>query len=83
LAGVIEPPSADPVIVEDDVVIGANVVILEGIKVGKGAVIAAGSVVIKDVEPYSVMVGIPAKLLKKVDDKTKSKTQLMEELRKL
>jgi 2,3,4,5-tetrahydropyridine-2,6-dicarboxylate N-acetyltransferase len=83
LAGVIEPPSADPVIIEDDVVIGANVVILEGIKVGKGAVIAAGSVVIKDVEPYSVMVGIPAKLLKKVDDKTKSKTQLMEELRKL
>ena len=83
LAGVIEPPSADPVIVEDDVVIGANVVILEGVKVGKGAVIAAGSVVIKNVEPYSVMVGIPAKFLKKVDDKTKSKTQLMEELRKL
>ncbi len=83
LAGVIEPPSADPVIIEDDVMIGANVVILEGIKVGKGAVIAAGSVVIKDVEPYSVMVGIPAKLIKKVDDKTKSKTQLMEELRKL
>lgn len=83
LAGVIEPPSADPVIIEDDVMIGANVVILEGIKVGKGAVIAAGSVVIKDVEPYSVMVGTPAKMLKKVDNKTKSKTQLMEELRKL
>jgi 2,3,4,5-tetrahydropyridine-2,6-dicarboxylate N-acetyltransferase len=83
LAGVIEPPSADPVIIEDNVMIGANVVILEGIKVGKGAVIAAGSVVIKDVESNSVMAGIPAKLLKKVDDKTKSKTQLMEELRKL
>jgi 2,3,4,5-tetrahydropyridine-2,6-dicarboxylate N-acetyltransferase len=83
LAGVIEPPSADPVIIEDDVVIGANVVVLEGVKVGKGAVIAAGSVVIKNVEPLSVMAGIPARLLKKVDDKTKSKTQLMEELRKL
>ena len=83
LAGVIEPPSADPVIVEDDVMTGANVVVLEGVKIGKGAVIAAGSVVIKDVEPYSVMVGIPAKLLKKVDDKTKSKTQLMDALRKL
>ncbi|MFC2103046.1 2,3,4,5-tetrahydropyridine-2,6-dicarboxylate N-acetyltransferase [Bacteroidota bacterium] len=83
LAGVIEPPSADPVIIEDDVMIGANVVILEGIKVGKGAVIAAGSVVINDVEPNMVMAGIPAKPLKKVDDKTKSKTQLMEELRKL
>ena len=83
LAGVIEPPSADPVIIEDDVMIGANVVILEGIRVGKGAVIAAGSVVINDVEPNMVMAGIPAKPLKKVDDKTKSKTQLMEELRKL
>ncbi len=83
LAGVIEPPSADPVIIEDDVLIGANVVVLEGVKVGKGAVIAAGSVVVKDVEPYMVMVGVPAKPLKKVDDKTRSKTQLMETLRKL
>ncbi len=83
LAGVIEPPSADPVVVQDDVLIGANAVILEGVKVGKGAVIAAGSVVVKDVEPYSVMAGVPAKLIKKVDEKTKSKTQLMEELRKL
>ena len=83
LAGVIEPPSAQPVVIEDDVMTGANVVILEGVKVGKGAVIAAGSVVIKDVEPNMVMAGIPAKPLKKVDDKTKSKTQLMEELRKM
>lgn len=83
LAGVIEPPSAQPVVIEDDVMTGANVVILEGVKVGKGAVIAAGSVVIKNVEPGMVMAGIPAKPLKKVDDKTKSKTQLMEELRKL
>jgi 2,3,4,5-tetrahydropyridine-2,6-dicarboxylate N-acetyltransferase len=83
LAGVIEPPSAQPVVIEDDVMTGANVVILEGVKVGKGAVIAAGSVVISDVEPGMVMAGVPAKPLKKVDDKTKSKTQLMEELRKL
>ncbi len=83
LAGVIEPPSAQPVIIEDDVLIGANAVVLEGVRVGKGAVIAAGSVVVKDVEPYTVMAGVPAKVLKKVDDKTRSKTQLMEELRKL
>ena len=83
LAGVIEPPSADPVIVENNVMIGANVVVLEGVRIGEGAVIAAGSVVVKDVEPNTVMVGIPAKPLKKVDDKTKTKTQLMEELRKL
>jgi 2,3,4,5-tetrahydropyridine-2,6-dicarboxylate N-acetyltransferase len=83
LAGVIEPPSAEPVIVEDDVLIGANVVVLEGVKVGKGAVVAAGSIVVKDVEPNTVVAGVPAKMLKKVDDKTKSKTQLMEELRNL
>ncbi|MDO8550703.1 MAG: 2,3,4,5-tetrahydropyridine-2,6-dicarboxylate N-acetyltransferase [Ignavibacteria bacterium] len=83
LAGVIEPPSAAPVIIEDNVLIGANAVVLEGIKVGKGAVIAAGSVVVKDVEPYTVVAGVPAKFLKKVDEKTKIKTQLMEELRKL
>jgi 2,3,4,5-tetrahydropyridine-2,6-dicarboxylate N-acetyltransferase len=83
LAGVIEPPSAEPVIVEDDVLIGANVVVLEGVKVGKGAVVAAGSIVVKDVEPNTVVAGVPARFLKKVDDKTKSKTQLMEELRNL
>ena len=83
LAGVIEPPSADPVIVEDDVLLGANVVVLEGVKIGKGAVVAAGSIVVKNVEPYTVVAGVPAKLLKKVDDKTKAKTQLMDELRKL
>ena len=83
LAGVIEPPSADPVVIEDDVLIGANVVVLEGVKVGAGAVVAAGSIVVKDVEPKTVVAGIPAKFLKNVDDKTKAKTQLMEELRKL
>ena len=83
LAGVIEPPSADPVIIEDDVLIGANAVVLEGVKVGKGSVVAAGSVVVKNVEPYTVVAGVPAKEIKKVDDKTKSKTQLIETLRNL
>lgn len=83
LAGVIEPPSADPVVIGDDVLIGANAVILEGVKVGNGAVIAAGSVVVKDVEPFSVMAGVPAKMIKKVDDKTRSKTQLIAALRNL
>jgi len=83
LAGVIEPPSADPVVVEDDVLIGANAVVLEGVRIGKGAVIAAGSVVVKDVEPYCVMAGVPAKLLKKVDEKTREKTKLIDELRNL
>jgi len=81
LAGVVEPPSADPVIVEDNVLTGANVVVLEGVKIGKGSVIAAGSVVIENVEPNSVMVGVPARKIKTVDEKTKSKTQLIESLR--
>ncbi|HPG58191.1 MAG TPA: 2,3,4,5-tetrahydropyridine-2,6-dicarboxylate N-acetyltransferase [Candidatus Wallbacteria bacterium] len=83
VAGVIEPPSADPVVIEDDVLLGANAVILEGVKIGKGSIIAAGSVVLSNVEPYSVVVGVPGKVIKKVDDKTREKTQLIDELRKL
>ena len=83
VAGVIEPPSADPVIIEDNVLIGANAVILEGVKVGRGAVVAAGSIVTKDVAPDKVVAGMPAKVIKNVDEKTRDKTQLMEELRKL
>lgn len=47
--------------IEDDVWIGANVTILPGIYVGQGAVIGAGSVVTKDVEPYEIVAGNPAK----------------------
>lgn len=83
IAGVIEPPSADPVVIEDNVLIGANAVILEGVRIGKGSVVAAGAVVTKNVAPNSVVVGSPAKVIKKVDEGTKAKTQLMEELRKL
>ncbi|WP_019120784.1 2,3,4,5-tetrahydropyridine-2,6-dicarboxylate N-acetyltransferase [Brevibacillus massiliensis] len=83
IAGVVEPPSATPVIVEDDVVVGANAVILEGVRVGKGSVVAAGAVVIDDVPPGVVVAGIPARIIKKIDDKTKSKTEIKQELRQL
>ena len=83
LAGVVEPPSATPVIVEDDVLIGANCVVLEGVKVGKGSVVGAGAVVTQDVAPNTVVAGVPARKIKDIDDKTKSKTELMDELRKL
>lgn len=53
-----------PVIVEDDCLIGINAVIMPGITIGKGAVIGANSVVTKDVEPYSVVAGTPAKVIK-------------------
>ncbi|TYS70780.1 2,3,4,5-tetrahydropyridine-2,6-dicarboxylate N-acetyltransferase [Sutcliffiella horikoshii] len=83
LAGVIEPPSAKPVVIEDDVVIGANAVVLEGVTVGKGAVVAAGAIVIDDVAPYTVVAGTPAKKIKDIDEKTKSKTEIKQELRQL
>lgn len=73
LAGVIEPPSAKPVVIEDDVVIGANAVVLEGVTVGKGAVVAAGAIVIDDVEPYTVVAGTPARKIKDIDEKQNQK----------
>lgn len=81
VAGVLEPPSATPVIIEDGVLIGANAVILEGVRVGKNAVVAAGAVVTKDVPPDSVVAGSPAKIIKAKDEKTAEKTQLLEDLR--
>ncbi|HZG78443.1 MAG TPA: 2,3,4,5-tetrahydropyridine-2,6-dicarboxylate N-acetyltransferase [Paenibacillus sp.] len=83
LAGVIEPPSAQPVVIEDDVMIGANAVILEGVRVGAGAVVAAGAVVVEDVPANAVVAGVPARVIKMVDDKTKSKTEIIKELRNL
>lgn len=83
VAGVIEPPSAQPCVVEDDVLIGANAVILEGVRIGQGSVVAAGAVVTQDVEPFTVVAGAPARVIKKVDDKTKSKTEILADLRKL
>jgi virginiamycin A acetyltransferase len=52
------------IIIEDEVWIGTNVLILSGLKIGKGAIIAAGSIVTKDVPPYSIYGGNPAKLIK-------------------
>ena len=53
------------VIIEDDVWIGARSVILPGVKIGTGSIIAVGSVVTKDVEPFSIVAGVPAKLVNK------------------
>jgi 2,3,4,5-tetrahydropyridine-2-carboxylate N-succinyltransferase len=81
LAGVLEPPSSTPVIVEDDVLIGANAVVLEGVRIGKGAVVAAGSVVTKDVPENAVVAGTPARVIKMKDEKTLSKTEILDALR--
>ncbi|WP_146260759.1 CatB-related O-acetyltransferase [Breznakibacter xylanolyticus] len=52
------------VIIEDDVLISANVIVLNGVTIGRGAVIGAGSVVTKDVPPYAIIAGIPAKIIR-------------------
>lgn len=83
LAGVVEPASATPVIIEDGVMIGANAVVLEGVHVGRGAVVAAGAVVVEDVPDNTVVAGVPARVIKQRDEKTDSKTGLEEGLRQL
>ena len=83
LAGVVEPASATPVIVEDNVLVGANAVVIEGIHVGKNAVVAAGAVVVEDVPDNAVVAGCPARVIKMKDEKTEGKTALIDALRKL
>ena len=56
--------TSKPVIIENDVWIGARVIILGGVRIQTGAVIGAGSVVTKDVESYTVVTGIPARVIK-------------------
>lgn len=53
-----------PVVIGNDVWIGSNVIILPGVKVGDGAILSAGAVVSKNVEPYSIVGGVPAKHIK-------------------
>ena len=59
--------STKPVIIDDDVWIGANAVILPGITIGRHVVVAAGAVVTKDVPPYSLVAGVPARVIKQLE----------------
>lgn len=83
LAGVIEPPSASPVVIEDNVLIGANAVILEGVRVGAGAIVAAGAIVTQDVPAGAVVAGTPAKVIKQTSEVQDSKREIVSALRKL
>ena len=59
-----EAGSKGDIVVKDDVWIGTNALICSGVTIGQGAIVAAGAVVTKDVEPYAVVGGIPAKVIK-------------------
>lgn len=59
--------TAEGIVIEDDVWLGASVVVTDGVRIGKGAVVAAGAVVTKDVPPHTVVGGVPAKVIKEID----------------
>lgn len=58
------PENDAPVIIEDDVWCGSHVTILKGVTIGRGSVVAAGAIVTKSCPPYSIIGGIPAKIIK-------------------
>ena len=65
------PEDDRDIVIESDVWVGANSTILRGVTVGEGSVIAAGAVVTKDVPPYSIVGGVPARVLKmRFDEET-------------
>ena len=63
--------STSPIVIEDESWIGANVVVVAGVTIGKHSIVAAGSIVTKDIPPYSVAVGNPARVLKQYNHQTK------------
>ena len=68
---IFQKPEIKPIVVEDDVWIGAKVTVLGGVTIGRSAIVAAGAVVTKDVESYSIVGGVPAKLIRyRFDEET-------------
>jgi acetyltransferase-like isoleucine patch superfamily enzyme len=65
-----QPLTKKMIIIEDEVWVGANSVIVAGITIGKHSVIGAGSVVTKDIPPFSVAIGNPARVIKQFNCKT-------------
>ena len=59
-----QPMQPRPVIIEDEVWVGAGVCVLPGVRIGRGAVIGAGAVVTSDVAPFAVVAGVPGRVLK-------------------
>lgn len=82
LAGMMEPISTTPVIIENNVFIGANAIVLEGVHVYENAIIGAGAVVTKDVPNSSVVYGNPAHIIRKRNNTDSNKINLNPKLRK-
>lgn len=61
------PEFGKPITIGEDCWLGGNVIVVPGVTIGKGATVGAGSVVTKDVPPYTVVVGNPARILKKIE----------------
>ena len=59
--------TAQGIVVEDDVWLGANAVVMDGVSIGRGAVVAASAVVTRDVPPHTVVAGVPARVVKSID----------------
>ena len=65
--GVTGPETGRPIVIEEDCWLGGSVIVLPGVTIGTGSAIGAGSVVTKDIPPFSVAVGNPARVIKKVE----------------
>jgi acetyltransferase-like isoleucine patch superfamily enzyme len=58
------PEDDRPVVIEDDVWVGTGAIILKGVTIGRGSIVAAGALVVKSIPPYSIVGGVPAKIIK-------------------
>jgi len=70
-----KPGACAPVVIEDDVWLGARVTVLKGVRIGRGAVVAAGAVVTKDVPPYTLVGGVPARTIRELPRPGGAKTE--------
>jgi acetyltransferase-like isoleucine patch superfamily enzyme len=66
--------TAEGIVIEDDVWLGAGAIITDGVRIGRGAVVAAGAVVTRDVEPHTVVAGVPAKWVKNIEGPAATRT---------
>jgi len=61
-------PPGDPIVLEENVWLAAHVTILKGVTIGRNAIVSAGSVVTSNVRPYTMVAGVPARLIKHLDE---------------